>query len=207
MSLPTRDFCALILAGGTSSRMGVNKAFLRASKEGPTLMERVLERVLQAGPVETYIIANESSLYESLDLPIVGDDVPGIGPLGGIISGLRASRCERNMVVACDMPNIDPRIIAYMSSIDGECDVIAPRWVDPYGEVRVEPLHAIYMISALPMLRACMDAGDLAIHNCLHKLNVRYADEAELEGFEGATNSFRNINSQGDWLNFLENCP
>ncbi len=187
-----------------SSRMGVNKALLRQSEDSPTLIERVIERVRQAKAQEVSIIANVSAPYEFLGLPIVGDDVKGIGPLGGIIGGLRASSCERNLVVACDMPGINPDIIAYMASINGDHDAIVPRWVDRLGRVRLEPLHAIYAHSSLPKLMACVASGNIALHTCLETLAVRYVDEQELAGFAGATNSFRNVNSPADWVNFLE---
>src|SRR5215210_1282457 len=95
---------AVILAGGSSTRMGANKALLRAKPGGPTVVERVIARLTEAGLAPILHVTNTPEEYGFLDLPMVGDDVPAAGSLGGMLTALNHSACERTMIVACDMP-------------------------------------------------------------------------------------------------------
>ncbi len=195
-------FAALVMAGGQSSRMGTNKALLQAHPGGSTLIEIVVEKVRQAGAQEVLIVANVREPYEFLGLPIVEDAVAGAGPLGGIMGGLHASNYEQNLVVACDMPNINPLVIQHMAALTGECDAVVPRWIDSSGAVHVEPLHAIYARAAQPKLEACIADGVFALHGCLQGLHVRYVEEEELSHFGNAADMFQNINRPDDWTLF-----
>lgn len=182
--------------------MGTNKALLQAHPGGPTLIEIVVEKVRQAGAQEVLIIANMREPYEFLGIPIVEDAMKGAGPMGGILGGLRASTCEQNLVVACDMPNINPLVIRQMAALTREYDVVVPRWIDSAGAVHVEPLHAIYSRASLPKLEACIAAGVFTLHVCLPGLRARYIEEAELAPFGNIAAIFRNINRPEDWSSF-----
>jgi len=193
-------FAALVLAGGQSSRMGTNKALLQAYPDGPTLIEIVIEKVREAGAQEVFIVANMREPYDFLGSPIVEDAIKDIGPLGGILGGLRASTCEQNLVVACDMPNINPAVIRKMTWLIGKYDVVVPRWVDSAGAVHVEPLHAFYSQASLSKLEACIVAGVFAPLACLPSLHTRYMEDAELAPFENLASIFRNMNRPEDWV-------
>ena len=207
MSASPNRLCVIILAGGKSSRMGVNKALLRQPAGGPTLIERVVKRIRLAEPAELYIVTRDAETYKFLGLPIIEDNPQAIGALGGIISGLRSSKCPLNLVVACDMPNIDPDFVMYLASVPGYHDAVVPRWTDERGQVRIEPLHALYSRQALPSLLDCAASGVYALHECLLGLDVRYVDEHEFAHLPGATNSFSNVNSRSDWQRFADEQP
>ena len=196
------QFAALVLAGGRSRRMGTNKALLQAQPGGPTLLETVIQKVRQAGAQDLLIISDTREPYEFLDLPVVEDAIKGAGPLGGILSGLRTSSYEQNLVVACDMPNLNPLLIQHMAALTNEYDSVVPRWVDSRGVVHVEPLHAFYSQNALPKLRAYSDTGIFALHACLHSLRVRYIEQEELIAFGNPASMFTNLNRPEDWLWF-----
>ena len=200
-------FCAFILAGGRNSRMGTNKALLRTAADSPNLIERVIDRVRSAGARNIYILANEPDPYEYLDLPVVRDEAGVQGPLAGIISGLRASPCDHNLTLACDMPNIEVGFISYMTSIIGAYDALVPRWADERGSLHLEPLHAVYRRSALPKLESCASRGEFALRSCLKHLDVRYIEGAELLPFKPARSMFRNLNSQAEWKDFVSDGP
>ena len=200
-------FCAFILAGGRNSRMGTNKALLRTAADSPNLIERVIDRVRSAGARNIYILANEPDPYEYLDLPVVRDEAGVQGPLAGIISGLRASPCDHNLTLACDMPNIEVGFISYMTSVIGDYDALVPRWADERGNLHLEPLHAVYRRSALPKMESCASRGEFALHSCLKHLHVRYIEGAQLLPFKPARFMFRNLNSQAEWKDFVCDGP
>lgn len=99
------DLVGVVLAGGQSSRMGAEKGLLPLG--GIPLMARVIARLApQVGKV--VISANgDPGRFEALAVPVVPDVVPGCGPLGGLLSGLRWARSAGApfvLTVACDTP-------------------------------------------------------------------------------------------------------
>jgi molybdopterin-guanine dinucleotide biosynthesis protein A len=81
----------IILAGGEASRMGgtFDKAFLKIDKK-PIINLQVgtFKNIFK----ETIIVTNSPHRYKNLkDVMLVPDIILGLGPLGGIYSGLLAS--------------------------------------------------------------------------------------------------------------------
>ncbi|MGB9300933.1 MAG: NTP transferase domain-containing protein, partial [Anaerolineae bacterium] len=70
---------AVVLAGGRSSRLGQDKAFLRIN--GQFLIERILEKLAQLSD-EVIVVANDIEKYEQFEAVVVGDVFPGKGALG-----------------------------------------------------------------------------------------------------------------------------
>ena len=86
---------AFVMAGGKSSRMGQDKAFLQLGAR--TLLARALEL---AGAVagSTCIVGNPEK-FAGMG-PVIPDAYPGQGPLAGIHAALTASDTERFSVTA-----------------------------------------------------------------------------------------------------------
>jgi len=180
----------LILAGGKSSRYGVNKALVAV--EGITLIEhavRVMKDVFQ----DVIILTNTPAEYAFLNLPMVEDVIKGLGPIGGIYTGLRTISGEAGFFVACDMPFLNKELLRHMLEVRGGFDAVVPRvgWM-------IEPLHAIYTKGCLPVIKAMIDSRKYQILQCLNNIRVRYVEEEELRGFDPELHSFFNINEPGD---------
>jgi molybdopterin-guanine dinucleotide biosynthesis protein A len=77
----------VILAGGNSLRMGREKAFVELG--GKPLIEHVIDRFSpQVAPLA--INANgDPDRFAAYALPVLADDEPDTGPLGGILAGMR----------------------------------------------------------------------------------------------------------------------
>src|SRR4051794_7134934 len=106
-------FGAIVLAGGRSTRLGRDKA--SEILLGRTMVQRAVDRVAALVHEVTIVRAPQQILPDTMtDVPIqvVEDAYPGSGPLGGIYTGLRATRMERCLAVACDMPLLSPGLIA-----------------------------------------------------------------------------------------------
>jgi molybdenum cofactor guanylyltransferase len=125
-----------IQAGGKSSRMGTDKAFVPF--QGRPMIEVVLERVAGLGD-ELILITNKPDDYAHLGRPMFGDVYPDSGPLGGIYTAVYHAAHPHTLVVACDMPWLNRPLLEYMAGLRESADIIVPRW-DKFPE----PLHAIY---------------------------------------------------------------
>lgn len=183
---------SIVLAGGKNLRLGRYKALETVC--GKTLIERVVERLR---PLTDRILVVTSQ--EELPLTVTGVEVlvdvyPGRGPLGGIYTGLLASRSLYSVVAACDMPFLNTELLRYMIELSPDFDVVIPR----LGEEMVEPLHAIYSRNCLDNMKTQLERNQLRINSLLNAVRVRYVERAECQRFDPQLLSFFNINYQSD---------
>jgi molybdopterin-guanine dinucleotide biosynthesis protein A len=179
-----------IMAGGQSSRMGTDKSFVLF--EGRPMIENVLDTVSGLGD-ETLLITNKPDEYEHLNLSMVSDVYPGLGPLGGIFTAVHAASHPHTLIVACDMPWLNRPLLEYMISLRQTADVVVPRW-----EKFPEPLHAIYSKACLDPIEEKLKAKMLKITVFFGQVDVRFVEREEIERFDEDGRSFANINSPQD---------
>ena len=181
----------IVLSGGESRRMGADKAFLKLA--GVPLIERVLQAL--RGIVDRIIIVtNSPAAYTSCDALVVADAFDKRGPLTGIYSGLLSSTDEYNFVVACDMPFLNPRFIAYMTGLAEGHDIVAPKI-----KGLVEPLHAIYSKGLLPLIENRIQRDARRIRGIFSEARVRYVTEEELDCHDPGRRSFMNLNTPQEY--------
>jgi len=181
----------IVLAGGESRRMGRDKAFLIL--DGIPLIEHVL-RTLRGIFPRTIIVTNNPSAYASYEAVVVTDAVEKRGPLTGIYSGLLKSTDEYNFVAACDMPFLNPDLIAYMAGLADGHDIVVPTIAG-----RVEPLHAIYSKRLLPIIEQRLQEDARQIQGIFGDARVRYVSDAEIDRYDPARRSFKNLNTPEDY--------
>jgi molybdopterin-guanine dinucleotide biosynthesis protein A len=179
-----------IMAGGQSSRMGRDKSFVLF--EGRPMIEIVRETVAGLGD-ETLLITNKPDEYAYLNLPMVSDVYPGLGPLGGIYTAVHAAAAPHVLVVACDMPWLNRPLLEYLIRLRETAAVVVPRW-DKYPE----PLHAIYSKACLEPIATMLNEKRLKIAGFFGQVTVRFVERGEIEQFDGNGRSFANINSPED---------
>lgn len=179
-----------IMAGGQSSRMGMDKSFVLF--EGRPMIEVVIDVMAGLGD-ETLLITNKPDDYAHLNLPLVGDVYPDHGPLGGIFTAVHAATHFYTLVVACDMPWLNRSLLEYMIGLRKTADVIVPRW-----EKFPEPLHAIYSKACLGPIEAKLKEQRLKITGFFGQVGVRFVEREEIEQFDKDGRSFANINSPED---------
>jgi molybdopterin-guanine dinucleotide biosynthesis protein A len=181
-----------VLVGGGSTRMGRDKATLLF--EGVPLALRVaaalgtcLERVR--------LVARPDALPE-LGLPCIVDRHAERAPLVGIAAALAACEASAVLVAACDLPEIDPRVLLALLALapaQGGADIVAP--LGPRGP---EPLLAIYRPRLLPELERRIGRGELALQALLRDVNTLFIPEADLRALDPALASLRNLNRPDD---------
>jgi molybdopterin-guanine dinucleotide biosynthesis protein A len=176
-----------ILAGGSSSRMGTDKSFVRVL--GRPMVERVLDRVAGLG-AETLLVTNRPDDYAYLGLPLYRDVIPESGALAGIYSALFYARRPHVLVVACDMPFLARPLLAHLLALAPDYDVVAP-----YTNDRYQPLHAVYSRRCLAPIRARLDAGRFKVTGFFEDVRVRTVGDDELRRYDPALRSFVNVNT------------
>ncbi len=183
----------VIQAGGRSSRMGQDKAFVKLG--GKALIELVLERVSGIGD-ETLVTTNDPTRFARFGIRTVQDDMPGAGALHGLRTALASARHEHVLLVACDMPFLQRALLDYILSLAGEGDVVVPV---PGG--RHEPLLALYRREVcLSAVDRVLEAGERRMISFYPAVRVVEIDDARLDELDPDRMSFFNVNSPEDVL-------
>jgi molybdenum cofactor guanylyltransferase len=140
-----------VLAGGKSSRMGQDKAFLQL--EGRTLLAHALE-LTQAVTGNAWIVgsAEKFAAFGS----VLEDRYPGRGPLAGIHAALASTRTELNLITAVDMPFLELDFLRYLitQARASQAVVVVPR-----AGGRLQPLCAIYRKDFAEVAERSLRAG------------------------------------------------
>jgi len=160
---------AIILAGGQSRRMGVDKA--RLVWEGAPLLERVCSVTLSVS-LPVWVIGRQRPADWPTKLEAVSfaeDNARGYGPLGGLQTALKLEDGPA-LMLACDLPLLSSEGLRWLiaevqSARTGAHGLVTMR------DGRWEPLFSYYTPACLPLietqiaqgrlsLRALIEAGD-----------------------------------------------
>ncbi|MCY4612721.1 MAG: molybdenum cofactor guanylyltransferase [Nitrospira sp.] len=188
-----QEISGVVLAGGKSRRMGMDKRSL--SIHGKPLLDRVLSVLLDVFPEVLLVLAEEDISRHEDRIKIVTDLVPGCAAVGGLYTGLYYARCPRVFVVACDMPFINPAVIELFSQKSEATDIVLAQLVNG-----LQPLHGLYAKKCLTCLKEMIDARDLRLQNMADHpgLTVRRIPESEIRSVDPQLLSFLNLNSPAD---------
>jgi len=117
-----KDITGILLAGGKSLRMGVNKSFLEYN--GKYIIEHIHDK-LKSLFEKVIIITNSPAEYEFLDSEMSEDIYKEKGPLGGIHTGLTCSTTDKNFIISCDVPLVSIELINYIIMQSGNAQITA----------------------------------------------------------------------------------
>jgi molybdopterin-guanine dinucleotide biosynthesis protein A len=182
------DVAAFILAGGKSTRMGADKAFV--ALHGCTLLARALE--LARSVTDDVRIVGDAEKFAAF-APVVGDVFPGCGPLGGIHAALRASMKELNVILAVDVPYVSMALLQFLVTRARTRTAVAtvPRVGGGW-----QPLCAIYRREfALPAENA-LQGGRYKIDALFDDARTQVIGEDELEASGFSARMFLNLNTR-----------
>ncbi len=186
---------AIVLAGGMSRRMGRPKAMLPFG--GEPLIVQVLRRLESLFPDIVVVTAPEQELPD-LSATLVRDEVAYQGPVGGICYGLRACNSAAGFVTSCDVPFLSLPLISCLTSRLTDHDVVVPYW-----EGRLQPLHAVYRRSVLPLLERQLQRGELRPVFLYDKVRTLKVEEDEIRAVDPDGSSFFNMNTPEDYADAL----
>jgi molybdenum cofactor guanylyltransferase len=179
-----------ICAGGKSSRMGTDKAFVNLC--GKPMIQHVLDCLHPFGQQETILITNRADAYASIPLPIYADVLLGRGSLGGIYSAIYNSHTLYTLVVGCDMPFMNATLLRYMTSLIQEAKFDA---IVPIIGKRHEGLHALYSKACLEPIRRRLDQGEFKVAGFYDDIHIRIVTESECRQYDPNGLSFFNVNT------------
>ncbi len=183
---------AALLLGGTSQRMGSDKAQLEIGGE----------------PAAARLAALLGELCE--EVLLVGGDPPPTargrrvadleGPrcaLRGLVGALEAATAERVLVLATDLLGVTPDLLLALIAAP-EADVVAPRTARG-----AEPLCAVYRREpVLTEARARLATGRLALHELLAALSVHWLEGDDLAALGDGARTLANVNTPAELAAF-----
>ncbi|HXE97884.1 MAG TPA: formate dehydrogenase accessory sulfurtransferase FdhD [Dongiaceae bacterium] len=182
----------VILAGGSSSRMGRNKALLEV--DGIPIITRVY-RTLASLFHEVIVVTNSPGDYDFLPCRKVPDIYPDRGSIAGLHSALANSSTAHSFVTACDLPFLDPVIIRHLCDMrEGDHDAVVP-----FSEGGQEPLHALYSSACKDVFENAIKTGERKILDILGRMNIRQVSYEELQSGGGQMKSFLNVNTPEEY--------
>ena len=185
---------AIILAGGKSSRMGIDKGLLELY--GKPLVQHSIETVNYITN-DIIIISNQRG-YDKFGLPVYEDYFKSKGPAGGIYTGLLHSTSKYNLVLGCDMPYLSNALLKYLA---GFCKPGFDAYVPVVGK-NPQPLCAIYTANCAEMLKTAIEKGQLKMVSLIKEWNTNYIKISSKLKFYSPY-LFANINTRQDLVKLI----
>jgi molybdopterin-guanine dinucleotide biosynthesis protein A len=182
---------AIVLSGGQSRRMGRDKATLPFGDE--SMLSRVVRIVGQKVDVVCVAAARGQALPPlPSNVVVVRDDVADRGPLGGLLAGLAhlAERVDAVLLVGCDAPLLEPKLIERLFEILGDAQAVAP--VDHHHDY---PLLAVYRTTIRDVVARRLASDDLAMTSLLDEIRARRVDVETLREVDPELTSLMNVNT------------
>jgi molybdopterin-guanine dinucleotide biosynthesis protein A len=183
----TASLAAFVLAGGKSSRMGTDKAFLEY--RGSTLLAHAID--LSKAVSDDVKIVGSREKFGAYGA-VVEDVFSECGPLGGIHAALTNSVADLNLILAVDMPFISTQFLKY---VIGQASGVNYTVVIPRSESRLQPLSAVYRRGFATIAEQALLAGRNKIGPLFGSVDVKVIEENELKRAGFSRDLFRNLNT------------
>lgn len=199
------DIAAFVIAGGQSSRMGRDKAFLTLG--GSTLLERALAVARYVSQEVTIVGQREKfAVYEN----VIEDIYPGQGPLAGIHAALSGSAFELNLMIGVDTPFLDPKFAQYLvdqARTSGAIvtlpvtSVVSPESRVPRSRIPpgTQPLCAVYRREFASVAENALRQGRNNIIPLFAGVTTREIGDQEMRKLAFDPRMFDNLNTPEEW--------
>ncbi len=189
-------FPGVILAGGKSTRMGKEKAFLEVG--GKQLIRRVAD-VMMAVCSDVSVVGGTEEKFSHHGLPWFPDKVPGLGPLGGIETALLRKKSDI-VVAACDLPYLTPDLLRFL--LQHHDPHAHPITVVRRGST-VQPLLGVYGIRCLEHLSLFLRTGKRRVMDFLNECPTTFLSlDSASSPLPG--NVLLNLNTPAEYLSALD---
>jgi molybdopterin-guanine dinucleotide biosynthesis protein A len=165
MAVDLARFSGAVLAGGTSTRMGRDKALIDLGDR--RLVQVAVDALTAAGATEVFVVGGDMTALEALGLLVVPDEFPGEGPLGGVITALDHAAEAIVAVLACDHTSTEAPAVRSIVGALGEGDVVVP-----VVEGRRQTMHAAWRREVRTHLRTRFESGARSLREGLAGLDV-----------------------------------
>jgi len=178
-----KDIAAIILAGGKSTRMGQDKAFL--AWRGKTFIQHLIDAV---APLTSDIyISGGGQKLNTLGYEVIADEINNEGPVVALASCFKRLAAENVLVLSCDVPQITAKDLEELIAAHKNNDATYFKFLG-----KSMPLAGIYNKSCFSVFIAEMQKGERKLFNVINKLNTK---EVEYSGVRG----LQNVNTPQDF--------
>ncbi|MEM1884045.1 MAG: molybdenum cofactor guanylyltransferase [Nitrososphaerota archaeon] len=191
-------FSAAILAGGSSSRMGVEKGLVNLA--GKPMILYVIEacKVLTDNVFVVACSDNVKAYSERLAgvVEVVQDvDVGFKSPLVGAYTAFLHQRRGYVFLLPCDAPLVKPIVLSFLGSLADRWDAVIPRWPNGY----IEPLVAVYNASkALHSAGKAIEEGRRDMMALVERIKALYVSTLVIRELDPELETFFNVNTPDD---------
>ncbi len=178
-----------VLAGGESSRMGTDKAFIAV--DGEPMVLRAARTLQEAGAQPTVVVGGDEPRLKQMGLVTLADDHPGEGPLGAVITVLRhlheiGAAVSSPLIAAvvtlpCDVVSPDVEAIrCLLESFAADCaethgekaELEKAELIVPIGDGEPQWMHALWLSSCRKALLAAFSEGVRAPREAARRLRT-----------------------------------
>ena len=191
----TERIAAIVLAGGKSSRFGRDK--LAEPLLGRPLLHHAVAAVQAVASDVIVVVAPEATIDPPAGARVVHDARAFEGPLAGLAAGLAAldPALDRLVVVAGDMPSLEPTVLARLLEALGPSTEVALLELD--GRAIPLPM-ALRPAAAMAVAGRLLASGERRLRALPEALAAHVIAEAtwRLDDPGGAT--LRDIDTQAD---------
>lgn len=186
MVVPLIPLTAIILCGGRSTRMGQDKGSLPIGDE--SMLDRIV-RIVRAIADDVIVVARRDQRVPA-DVRLVHDPVEDLGPLAGIAAGLAASTSDLNVVVACDMPLINPQVLKRLASLIDDHDACVA-----VADGHASALCGIYRSRIAPDAQALLDSGERRVMRLLDQIQTKRVEAAAFRDLDPRLETFISVDT------------
>ena len=173
----------IVLIGGKSSRMGIDKAEI--DYHG-TPQRQFLYHLLSPLTDQTYLSCNAEQARQHSDLPVVIDDSCEMGPMGGLLSAFKTCPGKALLSVPCDLPFLDSETIAHLIWNRNPKKVATTYWNTDRGSI--EPLLTIWEPEAYEVLLRYAQKGLYSPYRVLKNEQVEIVPALRTLPFKNVNN-------------------
>lgn len=182
----TEPIDIVLLAGGKSSRMGTNKALLPV--HGMSFTEKIIKELSNVN--SNIYISSSTKEMEKFGLPLIKDNHPNCGPIGGIEAAIKAINNNSWLfLTTCDMPFIKHKLILPLYNERKAYEAV----VYTHNN-NPEPLFGFYHSSIYNQISKAIENKEYSINKLLNKIKTNYIGIEEPAAF-----SLVNINTPGEY--------
>ena len=157
----------LVLSGGQSSRMGTDKGEIYYHDKS---QRRYLYDMMLPFCEAVFISCNNEQSKQIIDMPVIEDRYINIGPLNGILSAFQANANTAWLTVACDLPFLNQKTIAYLVDHRNHSKIATVFYNEE--EKFIEPLITIWEPAANNILLKFLAEGCYSPSKILSKSDV-----------------------------------
>jgi molybdopterin-guanine dinucleotide biosynthesis protein A len=184
------NITGIILAGGRSSRMGMDKGLL--DLKGKAFVKYSIDALKPL--VSKIIIVSNNAAYDIFNLERVEDIIKDSGPLAGIYTGLNKSKTEYNLVLSCDIPLVQSNVLKILIQEEDNHDIVQIK-----SNGRDMPLIALYRRHCENKFLELLQNNERRLHVAVNQCRVKSVKlNTESEIFT------RNINTPEDLKNLKD---